>query len=567
MTIKARLLSILTLIIVLLASTIIAKNIAYQRFEQQSQSGDKRYLSYLLADEFRQSSMDLTRLCRTFVATGDSAYWDAYWYIVQWRNGEVPRPANMDRGLYPNAQMKQRDIMTELAFSAQEFALLNEASNNSDALIATEDQAMRSIQQGKIVDGPHQPLPGESVKDFAVRIVFDQNYHDEVMGIMTPVNAFFSALDTRTASELRASRESAELWLSISLFLQLAVAGLVVVLAIFTLQKLFKPLQIAIEAMLNIGDGEGDLTKRLEQRGNNEITALARGFNLFASHIQKVILELRHAVEEIAQSSAELNVTANSTDKALLKQKQGIEQVLVAISQILPAVEEVAKNASQGLEQASLAEKAASGGMLVVNDVNGNISELETDMDNASRVISMLAKDTEEIGSILDVIRGVADQTNLLALNAAIEAARAGEQGRGFAVVADEVRTLAQRTQDSTAEIQTMIEKLQSGAQNAVEVINQSKARTDACVENSQAASQALQEISASVNAINNISQQIASATQEQTAAIASIQDSVDSINQEIENTSAASQQTSGTSEGTSRLAGHLQGLVSQFKA
>lgn len=457
--------------------------------------------------------------------------------------------------------------MAELDFSAREFTLLNEASNNSDALIATEDQAMRSIRQGRIVEGPHQALPSESVKDFAVRIVFDQTYHDEVTGIMTPVNAFFAALDKRTAGELNASRSSAERWWTISLALQLAMAVLVVVLAVFTLQKLFKPLQFAIDAMLNIGDGEGDLTKRLEQRGNNEITALARGFNLFASHIQNVIIELRHAVEEIAHSSAELNSTANSTDQALLKQKQGIEQVLVSISQILPAVEEVAKNASEGLDQASLADTAASEGLLVVNEVNGSISELEIDMDNASRVISKLAKDTEEIGSILDVIRGVADQTNLLALNAAIEAARAGEQGRGFAVVADEVRTLAQRTQDSTAEIHTMIEKLQTGAQNAVEVINQSKARTDACVENSQTASQALQEISASVDAINAISQHIAAATEEQTAAIASIQDSVDSINQEVENTSAASQQTSGTSEGTSKLAGHLQGLVSQFKA
>lgn len=212
MTIKARLLFILALIIVLLAGTIIAKNIAYQRFEQQTQSGDKRYLSYLLADELRQSSLDLTRLCRTFVATGDSKYWDACWYIVNWRNGDVARPATMDKGLYPNSQKKQRDIMAELDFSAREFTLLNEASNNSDALIATEDQAMRSIRQGRIVEGPHQALPSESVKDFAVRIVFDQTYHDEVTGIMTPVNAFFAALDKRTAGELNASRSSAERW-------------------------------------------------------------------------------------------------------------------------------------------------------------------------------------------------------------------------------------------------------------------------------------------------------------------------------------------------------------------
>lgn len=566
MTIKARLFSILSLIILLLLGTIASQNVASYSNDQQTENSKTRYLSYLLADEFRQSSMDLTRLCRTYVATGEQKYWDEYWRIVNWRNGEVARPSNFDPDLYPGVKKKQSQIMAELNFSSAEFALLKQASDNSNALIATEDQAMKSIKEGRIVSGPNQSLPGETVEQFALRIVFDQAYHNEVTKIMTPVSKFFQRLDQRTAEVLEQSQQSAKFWLMLSMICQVLVAALVAVLAYFMLQKLFMPLQSAVGAMLNIGEGEGDLTKRLVERGNNELSALARGFNLFSSHIQTVIIELTKHIEQIASSSGQLSATAVSTDRALVQQQQGIEQVLVSLEQILPAVQEVAMNASKGVEQASLSDRAANKGLSVVAEVNDNIGLLESDIENASVVINKLAQDTEEIGSVLDVIRGIADQTNLLALNAAIEAARAGEQGRGFAVVADEVRTLAQRTQDSTAEIQQMIEKLQHGAKDAVDVMGYSKQRTEACVENSRQAGESLAEITNAVVAISDISQQIAAATEEQNATIADIRRNVDNINQQVESTASASQQTSSTSEYTSQLTGQIKTLIQQFK-
>lgn len=566
MTIKTRLFSILALAALLLIAAIVSQNVASSANKQQVDNSKNRYLSYLVADEFRQSSMDLTRLCRTYVATGQQQYWDAYWDIVNWRNGDSPRPQNTDPDLYPGVRKQQTEIMRELKFSTQEFALLKQASENSNALIATEDQAMKSIKQGRIVSGPHQALAGESVEEFALRIVFDANYHNEVRKIMNPVNGFFNQLDNRTSDNLASSQQRAQFWLSVSLVCQILVAGLLLVLVYFSLQKLFIPLQTAVNAMLNIGEGEGDLTKRLVEKGNNELTALAKGFNLFSGHIQTVILELREAIEKIAASSAELSSTADSTDHALAQQQQGIEQVLVSLEQILPAVQEVAMNASKGVEQAGLSDKAATEGLSVVAQVNDNIGLLESDIDNASVVINKLAQDTDGIGSVLDVIRGIADQTNLLALNAAIEAARAGEQGRGFAVVADEVRTLAQRTQDSTAEIQQMIEKLQQGAKDAVEVMSYSKQRTEACVDNSRQAGESLVEITTAVAAISDISQQIAAATEEQNATIENIRRNVDDINQQVENTAEASQQTSATSAHTSDLTSQIRKLVNQFK-
>lgn len=566
MTIKARLIAILVGIIALMSLAIVSGNVAGDKNVQQNVNSENRYLSYLLADEFRKSSMDLTRLCRSFVATGDQIHWDAYWDIVKWRNGELARPNHMDAALYPGVIKKQSDIMRELHFSSAEFALLDKASANSNALINTEDQAMKSIQTGKIVSGPFQALPGESVKEFALRIVFDQGYHNEVNNIMTPVNQFFNVLDQRTSQNLKKSQQAASFWLSVALISQIMVALLVALLVYFMMQSLFRPLQQAINAMLNIGEGDGDLSKRLQEQGSDEVSALGRGFNLFASHIQKVVIELRQLIDEIASSSDQLSSTANSTDKAVAEQKDGIEQLLVALEQTLPAVQEVANSAVQGVEQSQKSDQAALNGLRVVEQAIDNINLLETDIENASGVIHKLAHNADDIGSVLDVIRGIADQTNLLALNAAIEAARAGDQGRGFAVVADEVRTLALRTQDSTAEIQQVIEKLQLGAKEAVDVMSLSKDRSLACVENAQEAGESLKEISQSVNAITGINNQIATATEQQNVTLAEIRRNVDNINKHIEHTTIGSQQTATTSKHTTQLTGEIKLLVEQFK-
>ena len=566
MSVKARLSFILAIIIALLIGAIGSQNMASYHNDQQAEKSSTRYLSYLLADEFRQTSMDLTRLCRTYVSTGDSKYWDAYWHIVKWRSGEVARPTHLDDALYPGETKKQSDIMAELNFSDNEFSLLSEASKNSNALIATEDQAMKSIQRGEIVAGPHQALPGETVNEFALRIVFNDDYHREVTQIMTPVNKFFQQLDERTANDLTESQEQASLWLTISLVCQIVIAVLVVILAYFILQNLTRLNHVTL-AMRNIGEGDGDLTKRLADKGNDELALLARGFNAFSGNIQSIVVQLRGVIAEISSSSLQLSSTADSTEQALVQQQQGVEQIVSALEQILPAVQEVAASASQGVEQANLSNQAANDGLSVVEQVNENIGLLETDMENASQAIHQLALDTDEVGSVLDVIRGIADQTNLLALNAAIEAARAGEQGRGFAVVADEVRTLAQRTQDSTAEIQQMIEKLQSGAKNAVDVMEQSKERTTACVDNSQLAGVSLVKITEAIDAINGINQLIAAATEQQNATISDIQRNVADINQQVEQTTYGSRETAATSAKTRALTEQISQLVGQFKA
>jgi len=565
-TIKARLIGVFAVVTVLIVGAIASQTLTSHRNTQQITQAQTRYLSYILADEFLQTSLDLTRLCRTYIATGDGKYFDAYLNIVKWRNGEVARPNSVNEKLYPGKIKKQSDIMRELNYSSQEFAFLKEASNKSNALISTETQAMMSIQSGNFIDGPHQPNTGESVKDFALRIVFNTAYHDEVVSIMTPVKQFFDALDLRTHSQLERSQQSAVFWVQTSLFSQIIILILVLALSFYIVKVLFNPLNHAIAALDDIAEGEGDLTKRLDTSRNDEISSLGHGFNLFASNIQQVITELRSSIKQIASSSHQLNSTAMTTDDAISEQRNGLQQLLVSVEQLVPAIAEVSSNATLAVEHASASHNEASTGLKVIETAVYDINKLDADIDRAAGVINELAADTNTIGSVLDVIRGIADQTNLLALNAAIEAARAGEQGRGFAVVADEVRTLAKRTQDSTAQIQNMIERLQQRADQAVQVMNSSRDCTKGCVDNTQEVGTSLTKINHSVNAIVDVNTVIAAATEQQNAAINEIRMNVNEINIHVEQTAEGSRETAQKSSSMTELTVQIEGIVSQFK-
>ena len=352
-------------------------------------------------------------------------------------------------------------------------------------------------------------------------------------------------------------------------FIALIGLGVLVIstlIALLFANSIANPLAIASKALREIGEGEGDLSQRLDTNVKGEVGELAAGFNGFAEKTQALIIEVQQGIDDLSNATQRMNTVVGNTRTDVDDQKVETEQVAAAIHQMAAAIQEVSTNATHASHSAQSADEAAIDGQKVVNETIASIQSLQIGVNSASEVISQLDKDSEHIGTVVNVIKEIADQTNLLALNAAIEAARAGEQGRGFSVVADEVRTLANRTQQSTDEIQTMIEKLQSGARRAVEEMQRSREQTDATVDKAGDTGEQLHTITTAVSEISGMSTQIATAAEQQTTVADELSKSVQHIADISERASDNADQLSSTTAEMTQLEQRLNALVGQFK-
>lgn len=311
--------------------------------------------------------------------------------------------------------------------------------------------------------------------------------------------------------------------------------------------------------------GKGDLTARTHFKPTDEIGVMAQEFDYAAANLQTIFRRINDNTLALTEQSDAMASMMDKNFSSIKEQKMHTEQVASAINEMVVTVEDVSKSASQAASAAGDADVQAKKGNHVVAQAVQSINQLAAEIDAATTVINQLEDDVGNISSVLDVIRSVSEQTNLLALNAAIEAARAGEHGRGFAVVADEVRTLASRTQSSTDEIQSMIEKLQHGARKSVEAMKASHQMTGDSVQQANDSGAALQSITHSVTTINDMNSQIATSAEEQTAVAAEISKSISTINQISEQSVSVANDTSKSSREVAHLANELKTAVSQF--
>ncbi|KAB0487540.1 methyl-accepting chemotaxis protein [Pseudomonas reinekei] len=380
--------------------------------------------------------------------------------------------------------------------------------------------------------------------------------------LQLPLNAVMADLQ-KLQADLDTQRKSDTFGMAM---VGLLIAGIGLLVIWLVGHGIARPLKQMVAMLDDIAQGEGDLTRRLTSDRADELGSIAKGFNTFLAKLQAMITQVVTSVQSVSDSSEHTADIAIRTNMGVHKQMAEIDQVATAVHEMTATAQDVARNATQAAQAASHADQAASQGMQIVRDTSNSIGVLAVEIGRAVSVVQTLAKDSENINAILTAIRGIAEQTNLLALNAAIEAARAGEQGRGFAVVADEVRNLAQKTQKATEEIQTMIQQLQQGTRDVVRVMEDSQNRTDESVQHAAKAAEALETITQAVSVINDMNTQIASAAEEQSAVADDINRNVINIGQVANEVASGADESSAASADLTKLAEQQRRLINQFK-
>ncbi|OXS00015.1 methyl-accepting chemotaxis protein [Shewanella algae] len=538
---------------------------------QLGDAANIRYKSYQVADELRQSSDDLTRLARTYAITGEEKYEKMYQDILDIRNGEKPRPQHyhqiywdlvLNYGDKPKADGESaaiKDTMKSLGFSTKEFDFLDQAQANSDALVALEVKAMNAVK-GIFLDptSGKYSVRGEPDLALARELLHSPAYHREKAKIMAPIDQFFSALDQRTGADFIQRMEdlrSALFWsqLLLATVILVSIVGFVMVK-----YKIANPIVLVYEQLMDIQKTK-DLSKRIQVTASGEIAQIREQINAFISSLATSLAVTDSVSKEVAKLSEEAKSAVNESRTSSQKVASELDSSASAMEEMTTTLMHVSENTQEAEARAAENESNVSLGQRTVRQAQSAMSVLEQEFAKTKVAMQHLVTESDQVSNVLEVIKAIAEQTNLLALNAAIEAARAGEQGRGFAVVADEVRSLAQRTQDSTKEIDDIVASLQQRTTEVGGSVTQAAELMNKADEEFGGIISVFENILVSTEAIHNINTQVASSTEEQSLVSRDLASSMTVIRDNSRNTAEVIERLLNTAEYLENKAAELR--------
>ena len=442
--------------------------------------------------------------------------------------------------------------------------LMKQVGASSDLLAQMDAKETNIGLQSIETQGTKAALSGKTGYE-----IFNDYRDVSVLSAYTPVKipglnwVLMSEIDEAEAFESVTVLENHILTTSIILFV--IIASIATAIGIFFANSITKPIT-KLSNIMNSVEENSDLTIRSPIDSKDEVGMMSTSFNKMLEKFEALVQQIGSSSSQLAAASEEVSSVAQESTNGIMQQRSETDMVATAMNEMAATVQEVASSAESAAGSAHSANNEAQSGSAIVESTAKAIAQLAIDVTEASSVIHQLESDSEDIGSILDVIKNIAEQTNLLALNAAIEAARAGEQGRGFAVVADEVRTLASRTQESTKEIEDMISKLQTGAKHAVEVMEKGRTQAETGETQAKEASESLQAITRAVSTINEMNTHIASSAEEQSSVAEEMNRNIVNISQLADQTATGSEQTTTAANELAQLASDLQQLIGQFK-
>jgi methyl-accepting chemotaxis protein len=502
------------------------------------------------------------------------------------RNAEMLQTAR-DRD-FPVLRLSDRVLFGLERINEDLQAAATTADEESLQLAQKSHEALRQdFQQLATLAGTLRPEVEVMERDFST--YFGQAY--DLAKMMMEGSADFSVLGSRSAAMNQSydnirkklekfqedrlqqfqnrfadSNKAAESLVELGVVMGVVTLILLVLVTVPLVRGIKRSLIEVVNSLRDIAEENGDLTVRLHSRSSDEIGQLVHWFNSFMDKLQKVIARVVETSEPLNELAGNLNQMAETANQTIEQQRNASTRAKSAIDEISNNVSDIADSATLAAQAAAEANKTASTGHEIVAQTVSSIQKLANNVLNIQEVIHQLEKDSSKVGNVLDVIRSIAEQTNLLALNAAIEAARAGEQGRGFAVVADEVRTLASRTQESTLEIQETITKLQQVAKSAVSVMQESATQAQISVEKANNAGDSLQAINLSISNINQMNEKIAQATHIQARVVQEVVQTINEIHEGSERTAERSALLSSVSQRLAKSAREMSEITRSFR-